>query len=122
MVSLETKAFLYLGENNFFSNATCLVAGSVADRRGSVFESRDIGRLYSASKASALPAGSTSRRNHLGKGKKLGRRSGLAVVPAAQYNRSAKRNKNPTLGGANEARNSWSRDAQSSTASVPSIH
>ncbi|KAH3845415.1 hypothetical protein DPMN_087695 [Dreissena polymorpha] len=49
------------------SLATCLVSRAIADRRGPVFESRDIGRLYSASQASAIPAGATSLRNHLAK-------------------------------------------------------
>ncbi|KAH3888941.1 hypothetical protein DPMN_012986 [Dreissena polymorpha] len=48
-----------------FSLATCLVSRAVADRRGPVFESKHIGRLYSASQARALPAGATSLRNHL---------------------------------------------------------
>ncbi|KAH3782768.1 hypothetical protein DPMN_160688 [Dreissena polymorpha] len=46
-----------MGEKLYFSLAACVVFRAVADRRGPVFECREIWCLYSSSQARALPAG-----------------------------------------------------------------
>ncbi|KAH3798563.1 hypothetical protein DPMN_152163 [Dreissena polymorpha] len=92
----------------------------IADRRGPVFESMDIGRFYSASQARALRAGATSLRKHLANAKISAARA-ASSGPGLIYTTQERRNHRPALIIANGAKTSWIRDDQSDTATAPSI-